>query len=132
MSTWYGQQLRELRELKGMEVTEFAKELGVSPGYLRNLETGRTQTIQLEILSRLEKELYWSVDEELAKEEEAEEEAAREPEDSPRLERALRELRELTAADPPAGEYLLGMLEQGLRLVRDRRQPDMPPAAASE
>ncbi|WP_426451873.1 helix-turn-helix domain-containing protein [Paenibacillus sp. S-38] len=131
MSTWYGQQLRELRELKGMEVTEFAKELGVSPGYLRNLETGRTQTIQLEILSRLEKELYWSVDEELTKEEETE--AAPEPEASasPRLERVLLELRELTAADPQAGDYLLGMLEQGLRLVQGR-QPGLRLAVAPE
>ncbi|MCZ8522465.1 MULTISPECIES: helix-turn-helix domain-containing protein [Paenibacillus] len=116
MSTWYGQQLRELRELKGMEVTEFAKELGVAPGYLRNLETGRTQTIQLEILSRLEKELYWSPEEELS----PVPGGAADTGMTQRLEQAMLGLQELAAIDPEACGYLLGMVEQGLRLVRDR------------
>lgn len=53
----FGQQIRILREKKGITLNAFAKELEVSTGYLSQLETGKTETIQLKVLEKLQKEL---------------------------------------------------------------------------
>ena len=52
-----GQQIRQLRVRKGKGLNEFAKELHVSAGYLSNLETGKSDTIKLEVLEKIQKEL---------------------------------------------------------------------------
>ncbi|OCA91302.1 hypothetical protein A8F94_05430 [Bacillus sp. FJAT-27225] len=52
-----GQRIRLLREQKGISLNAFAKELGVSSGYLSQLETGKTDTIPLHILDKLQLEL---------------------------------------------------------------------------
>ncbi|OMD40704.1 helix-turn-helix domain-containing protein [Paenibacillus odorifer] len=48
-----GQQVRIMRHQKNMGLSEYAQELGVSSGYLSNLETGKTETIQLTILEKI-------------------------------------------------------------------------------
>jgi len=48
-----GQSIRQLRKEKGISLNEFAERLEVSPGYLSNLETGKTDTISLTLLSEL-------------------------------------------------------------------------------
>ncbi|MFJ7858944.1 helix-turn-helix domain-containing protein [Peribacillus sp. NPDC097206] len=52
-----GQQIRQLRERKGKGLNEFAKELNVSAGYLSNLETGKSDTIKLDVLEKIHKVL---------------------------------------------------------------------------
>ena len=45
-----GQQIRQIRNRKGISLNAYANELGVSSGYLSNLETGKTQNITLSVL----------------------------------------------------------------------------------
>ncbi|MFB7138912.1 helix-turn-helix domain-containing protein [Gottfriedia sp. NPDC056225] len=52
-----GKKVRELRLRKGIGLNEFAKELSVSPGYLSNLETGKSDTVKLVLLEKLQEEL---------------------------------------------------------------------------
>ncbi|MFF2878139.1 helix-turn-helix domain-containing protein [Gottfriedia sp. NPDC057991] len=52
-----GKKVRELRVRKGIGLNEFAKELSVSPGYLSNLETGKSDTVKLVLLEKLQEEL---------------------------------------------------------------------------
>jgi len=53
-----GKKVRELRIRRGIGLNEFAKELRISPGYLSNLETGKSDTVKLVLLERLQEELY--------------------------------------------------------------------------
>jgi transcriptional regulator with XRE-family HTH domain len=58
-----GQQVRIMRHQKKMGLSEYAQELGVSSGYLSNLETGKTETIQLTILEKIFDDLgIWTSD----------------------------------------------------------------------
>lgn len=52
-----GQKVRILREKKGITLNDYAKKLGVSSGYLSQLETGKSQKIDLELLDKLQEEL---------------------------------------------------------------------------
>lgn len=53
-----GKKVRELRLRKGIGLNEFAKELSVSPGYLSNFETGKSDTVKLILLEKLQEELH--------------------------------------------------------------------------
>lgn len=100
----FGQQLRQVRQQKGFELNEFAKELGVSPVYLNNLETGKTQTIQLEVLSRLQNELYIDEDEGI------------DGQTAIRIDRISSMLHDLYKLNQPAAEYLMAVVEQGIEV----------------
>lgn len=102
----FGQQLKQVRQQKGFELNEFAKELGVSPVYLSNLETGKTQTIQLEVLSRLQNELYLIMDEDEGIDEQT----------AIRIERISSMLHDLYKLNQPAAEYLMAIVEQGIEV----------------
>jgi len=52
-----GQKILLMREKKGISLNAFAKELGISSGYLSQLETGKTETIPLSLLEKLQTEL---------------------------------------------------------------------------
>lgn len=41
MSNEFGEKIKELREIKGYGLRELAREVGISPGYLSQLETGK-------------------------------------------------------------------------------------------
>lgn len=100
----FGQQLRQIRQQKGFGLNEFAKELGVSPAYLSNLETGKTQTIQLDVLSKLQLELQLNVSDSTTNVE-------------PELWRAVRIselLLDLSRHNPGAADYLMMVVEQGV------------------
>lgn len=102
----FGQQLRMIRQQKGFGLNEFAKEIGVSPAYLSNLETGKTQTIQLEILSKLQQDLHLIISEDVS-------------ENDPivwRAERLGELLLDLHRTHPIATDYLMTMVEQGVEL----------------
>jgi transcriptional regulator with XRE-family HTH domain len=56
MITEIGQRIRTLRKKCGYNLNELANKLGVSAGYLSNLETGKSETIQLSLLQQLQDE----------------------------------------------------------------------------
>jgi transcriptional regulator with XRE-family HTH domain len=109
----FGQQLRQIRQQKGFGLNEFAKELGVSPAYLSNLETGKTQTIQLDILSRLQGKLRLSVDESTAANDQL----------TLRVARIGLMLRSLHQCNPQAAEYLMSIVEQGVDVMKPAESP---------
>ena len=105
----FGQQIRQIRQQKGIGLNEFANEIGVSPAYLSNLETGKTQTIQLEVLSKLQKELMLNVDESDSK-------------SDPLVWRVVRiseMLLDLNSKNPIAADYFMKMVEEGSELFNN-------------
>lgn len=103
----FGQQLRQIRQQKGIGLNEFAKEIGVSPSYLSNLETGKTQTIQLEVLNKLQQELHMIITKDVSRN------------DDPtvwRTDRISELLLDLQHTNPIAADYLMTMVEQGVEL----------------
>lgn len=53
-----GKIIRESRNQKGISINDYAAKLGVSAGYLSNLETGKTDTINLSLLEKLQEEFH--------------------------------------------------------------------------
>ncbi|WP_345243236.1 helix-turn-helix domain-containing protein [Pontibacillus salipaludis] len=100
-----GKRVRMLREQKGIGLNTYAKTLGVSPGYLSNLETGKTDTIELTLLSKLQDEFTIFP---LQKEE---------SEIDYRLSRILEQLKTLNNFDPLAVDYLLQTIEKGIEVM---------------
>lgn len=102
-----GQQIRMIRLQKDLGITEFAEALGVSTGYLSNLENGKTETIQLSLLERLISEFSIVLSND------------HEDENSDTHIRILRIhqlLKQLANSSPNAAEYLMSMIEQGAEL----------------
>lgn len=102
-----GQQLRKVRLQKKISLNAYANHLGVSPGYLSNLETGKTQTIQLSLLDKLQRELriipdpnHFTDTDEL----------------DLRIQRIRISLKELYESRPDSVEYLLSTIEEGTKL----------------
>ena len=52
-----GKTIRTLRKHKGITLNELASTLHVSPGYLSNLETMKTDTVSLAFLEQIQEEL---------------------------------------------------------------------------
>jgi transcriptional regulator with XRE-family HTH domain len=100
-----GQRIRIIRSQKGIGLNEFAKELGVSAGYLSNLENGKTETIELSLLEKLQEELALLP---LPSDSEAVDEW------NFRLQRAASQLQELAQHDSHSAHYLLESLERGI------------------
>jgi transcriptional regulator with XRE-family HTH domain len=103
-----GRTIRLLREKKGITLNAYAQELGVSPGYLSNLETGKTETIQLSLLKRLSSELGLPLLEDVEPNHEID----------LRIQRAHRLLTELDKQHPHAVDYLLSTLEEGIKAFK--------------
>jgi transcriptional regulator with XRE-family HTH domain len=101
-----GPRIRTLRTNKGIGLNEFAELLDVSSGYLSNLETGKTDTIQLSLLEKLQSELHILPIE-----------SASSDELDSRLNHAKQLLKELENSNPEAVNYLLSTLEKGLELL---------------
>ncbi|MEH7275755.1 helix-turn-helix domain-containing protein [Neobacillus vireti] len=104
-----GQKIRQLRTQKGIGLNVFADKLGVSSGYLSNLENGKTDTIQLTLLEKIQDELTifpnqliqsLDIDDNVTS----------------RLKRIDSLLRRLHNEDPKQADYLLTMVEKGLDL----------------
>lgn len=108
-----GQQIRLFRQQKGISLNSYAQELGVSPGYLSNLETGKTDTIQLSLLDKLQKELMLVPNVSNAETEHYEIEL--------RLQRIKTLLIQLHKRQPDAVEYLLNTIEQGINVFQNKR-----------
>ncbi|MFE5321343.1 helix-turn-helix domain-containing protein [Paenibacillus sp. NPDC056579] len=107
-----GLYIRSIRQQRGADVAEFARELGVSPDYLRNLESGRTQTIQLEVINKLQNE-FFTIESDNGLELEYE------PQDAvgTRIDRLAASLKALHETDPAAADYLIRTAEQGLEWI---------------
>ncbi|MFZ3579415.1 helix-turn-helix domain-containing protein [Virgibacillus sp. DJP39] len=101
-----GKRIRTLRTNKGIGLNSFAEKLDVSPGYLSNLETGKTDTIQLSLLERLQNEFYL-----LPIESQATDEL------DLRINHSRQQLSKLQQVDPEGVDYLLTTLENGIELL---------------
>ncbi|NRF89866.1 helix-turn-helix transcriptional regulator [Paenibacillus frigoriresistens] len=101
-----GQQIRAIRMKKGIGLNEYAVELGVSKGYLSNLETGKTETIQLSILERIISDLN------LVPFNDSSEESIL----SLRLQKIHHLLRQLDKKSPETVDHLLSTLEKSTEL----------------
>ncbi|HBZ80247.1 MAG TPA: transcriptional regulator [Brevibacillus sp.] len=101
-----------MREKKGISLSEYADRLGVSSGYLSNLETGKTDTIQLSTLSRIKQDLQivfpWELD------------LDTNSDLSIRLKRIHQLLLNLSSQQPQAVDYLLSVVENGVETFQNR------------
>ncbi|WP_166705359.1 helix-turn-helix domain-containing protein [Bacillus albus] len=102
-----GKHIRTLRTQKGIGLNTFAKQLGVSPAYLSNLETGKTDTIQLSLLQKLQDELHLIT---------MDNSSLIQDEIKYRIVRASTLLHNLIQQDKALGYYLLETLEKGIDL----------------
>ncbi|HHT7239973.1 TPA: helix-turn-helix domain-containing protein [Bacillus cereus] len=102
-----GKHLRTLRTQKGIGLNTFAKQLGISPAYLSNLETGKTDTIQLSLLQKLQDELHLITIDDFS---------LIQDEVKYRITRASSLLHNLIQKDEALGYYLLETLERGIDL----------------
>lgn len=100
----FGQQIRVVREQRNISLNKFAKELEVSPAYLSNLENGKTESIKLEVLWKLQSRLQ-VLGLELTE---------AETEFQYRLNRVTRNLIELENQHPAFANYLLEIVEKGI------------------
>jgi transcriptional regulator with XRE-family HTH domain len=101
----FGQTIRTLRIQKRISLNAFAEQLGVSTGYLSNLETGKTDTIPLHLLATLQQELGIFVS--LPQEEDP---------FTIRANASFTSLRTLHQSNEEAANYLLESLEKGTHL----------------
>ncbi|AOM07580.1 helix-turn-helix domain-containing protein [Bacillus cereus] len=98
-----GEKIRELRIQKGFGLNEFAKILDISPSYLSQLETGKTENINFTLLQRLQEELailpltLETNDETFS-----------------RLNRAIQQIQTLQEVDAEAVEFLIHNLETSI------------------
>ncbi|MFV2048489.1 helix-turn-helix domain-containing protein [Metabacillus sp. YM-086] len=104
-----GHKIRTLRTKRGMSLSELAQKLDVSVGYLSNLETGKSETIQLSFLEKLQKELTLFTPQAL-------EFLELDSDFEHRLVHACNTLRELNTINPEQSEYLLSIVEKGAEL----------------
>ncbi|MBE7150857.1 helix-turn-helix domain-containing protein [Bacillus mycoides] len=102
-----GKHIRTLRTQKGIGLNTFAKQLGVSPAYLSNLETGKTDTIQLSLLQKLQDELRLIT---------IDNSSLTQDETKYRIARVSTLLHNLIQQDKAFGYYLLETLEKGIDL----------------
>jgi transcriptional regulator with XRE-family HTH domain len=107
-----GERIRILRTQKGIGLNVFAAQLNISASYLSNLETGKTDTIQLSLLEKLQDELsllpienFHFYDQEL----------------DIRLQQAVKKLKELEKSHPDVIQYLLTILEHGLEFFQNKK-----------
>lgn len=96
-----GSRIRTIREKKGISLNKFAKIIGVSSGYLSNLESGRTNTVNLEVLNIIQTELNIMPIEEHS-------------ELSERIQRIERDLVNLNQDKPEMVQFILHNIEESI------------------
>lgn len=110
----FGQKIRTLRLQQGIGLNTLASRLDVSPAYLSNLENGKTETIYLSFLNKLQEELNTEIPILLGLsnfEHNQEYDEFRF-----RLQHASLLLEKLQKLHPSFAEYLLSLVEQGVSL----------------
>lgn len=112
MLSQLGKMIRASRTQKGININDYAAKLGVSAGYLSNLETGKTDTVNLSLLEKLNEDLFLfqngTIDENL------------EDHFQLRLKIVNELLNNLKKANPEEAEYLLSFVEKGIELFDKR------------
>lgn len=109
--SYLGQQVRLFRQQKNISLNAYAKQLGVSPGYLSNLETGKTETIHLSVLEKLQEELVLVPRHELHDKDHNELQL--------RIMRIHDMLAELQQENPQAVQYLIQTIEKGIAVFSE-------------
>ncbi|WP_249414047.1 helix-turn-helix domain-containing protein [Alteribacter keqinensis] len=106
-----GQLIRRLRTENEYGLNDFAREIGVSPGYLSQLETGKTNNIEWETLAKIDNMLGlftysspFKADDPFVFE----------------MEKSFKELKELAEKHPNEADYLLTSLRHGLTFFRSQ------------
>lgn len=103
--------IRLARSKKGIGLNAFAKELGVSPGYLSNLETGKTETIQLSLLEKIQDELgILPIQQGMQSTDELD----------LRIQRIMNLLKEVENVQPELVDYLLSTVERGIDVYKQQ------------
>lgn len=108
-----GQTIRSLRKHKGITLNDFAIKLNVSPGYLSNLETMKTDTVSLSFLQQLQEELDLFP-------------ALTQETDSSthelhfRLQRLCQVLQKTHDENPQLADYFIAHVEKGLELYQSK------------
>lgn len=105
-----GQTIRNLRKQKGISLQTFAEQIEVSPGYLSNLETQKTDTISLTLLAKLNEEfdLFPSLNHTTSPHHEL----------HFRLDRMCELLKALHDTNPALAHYFISHIEEGLVLFQ--------------
>ncbi|MDC2863158.1 helix-turn-helix domain-containing protein [Bacillus sp. BP-3] len=105
-----GQTIRNLRKQKGTSLQAFAEQIEVSPGYLSNLETQKTDTISLTLLAKLNEEfdLFPSLNHTTSPHHEL----------HFRLDRMCELLKALHDTNPELAHYFISHIEEGLVLFQ--------------
>ncbi len=94
-----GLRLQCIRNKKGLTVKEFAKVLGVSAGYISQLENGKAKTISFDLLDLLQTKYNILPLQTIGEEDYI---------------RRLSLLQQLVHSNPEAAEYILSTFESGL------------------
>ena len=104
----------KLTKTKNITLNDFADKLDISAGYLSNLETGKTDTISLQLLVRLNEEfnLFPSLNQTTSPYHEL----------HFRLDRMCQLLKSLHDTDPRLADYFISHVEEGLELYK-RNKP---------
>lgn len=106
----FGQKVRTIRVQKGIGLNQLAKKIGVSPGHLSNLETGKTENIKLSLLHKLHNELNLFSSEPFTDKNTDKEF----DEFEYRLERLTQQLLALKNNQPEIANYLVSIVENGI------------------
>jgi transcriptional regulator with XRE-family HTH domain len=109
-----GQRIRLLRKKCGYSIQNFAQKLDVSVGYLSNLETGKSETIQLSLLQQLHHEFGLFDSETIQKLDNDEDFEIR-------LLHANHLLRTLHTNNKEQSDYLLSLVEKGADLFNKEK-----------
>ncbi|OEH86580.1 hypothetical protein BHU72_09980 [Desulfuribacillus stibiiarsenatis] len=115
---YFGPKLRLIRMQKGIGLNQLANKLDISSGYLSNLERGKTDTIPLTLLNRLEQELSLSVSELIGGRHDNHAQGQPFDEYDYRLKICFNELAELQKKDIGFADYLITIVEKGLELSK--------------
>ncbi|MFY0803579.1 helix-turn-helix domain-containing protein [Peribacillus frigoritolerans] len=110
-----GYVIRKLRIQKGIGLNDFATKLEVSSGYLSNLETGKTETIHLSVLEKIQEELNIFPMENFG-------EMKTDSEFDYRVNRVNTLLAQLHNKNRKQAEYFLNIIEQGMELLNDKEK----------
>ncbi|OEF97774.1 hypothetical protein BHF68_13880 [Desulfuribacillus alkaliarsenatis] len=117
MYTQLGKRIRMLRLQKGVGLNEMATRLNVSAGYLSNLETGKTETIQLSLIQNLQEELNVTLSDFFIS---TNKENANLKEFIFRLNHVNDLLKDLNNNNPELANYLLSVVEQGIDVFNSK------------
>ncbi|WCN38662.1 helix-turn-helix domain-containing protein [Aneurinibacillus uraniidurans] len=108
----FGKQVRLLREQQGISLNAMAKMLGVSTGYLSNLESGKTETVNLTVLQRLFSMLEIKACP-LCQQEKSSSKSSEGSSLNWRVHRLYQTMIDLASSDPMVLEHQLQLLESG-------------------